>query len=59
MHSFGQILSGNVSPLFITELLNKKGKERLTKYEIHNRDGSTNGSGVQMELECKWNFNFE
>jgi hypothetical protein len=59
MHNFGQITCGHVSPLFIIELLHKKGKERLTKFGIHNKDGSTNGSGMQMELECKWNFNFE
>jgi hypothetical protein len=33
MHNFGQIASGHVSPLFITKLLQKKGKERSTKFE--------------------------
>jgi hypothetical protein len=27
--------------------------------KCHNTDGNTNGNGVQMELECKWNSNLE
>jgi hypothetical protein len=34
MHNFGQIVSGHVSPFFITELLQKKGNERLAKSKM-------------------------
>jgi len=34
MHSFGQIASGHVSPLFITKILQKKRKERSKKLKM-------------------------
>jgi hypothetical protein len=34
MHSFDQIASGHVSPLFIIELLHKNGKEKSTKSKM-------------------------
>jgi hypothetical protein len=60
MHSFGQIASGHVNPLFIIELLQKK-KERKDQQNLkcHSTNGSIDGNGMQMELKCKWNFNFE
>jgi hypothetical protein len=34
IHSFSHIASGHVSPLFITKLLQKKGNEISTKFEM-------------------------
>jgi hypothetical protein len=50
MHNFDEIANGHVNPLFIIELLQKKGKERSTKSEMsqhkwkHRWNWSANGT---------------
>ncbi len=59
MHSLSQIqvgMSTHSSSLNFCKRKEKKGQQNL---KCHNTNGSTDGSGVQMELECKWNSNFE
>jgi hypothetical protein len=57
MDSFGQIANGHVSPLFITELLQKKGKEISAKSKMsqhkwkHTWKWSADGTLVQMEFQ--------
>ncbi len=57
MHSFNKIASGHVSPLIIIELLQKKGKEISTKFEMsqhkwkHRWKWSADGTQMKMEFQ--------